>query len=157
MESSAEIFSLYLTIFENIKLINFIVNLFNNSLFLIFSCDWDLILTFLNGGSSLYPSLSALFVSLSRFLFKMSSLFFLTSVSFVCESSVLSSVSPLQSRLLIYLGGVFNDRSGVTHTGVFFYTSMLLPTLSHFSVSSGSWVTSGAVTKGSGIVFVFSS
>ena len=62
--------------------------------------------------------------------------FFLTSESFVRESSVLSGVSPLQCRLLLYLGGVFNDRSGVTHTDVSVDSSMLLPTLSPFSLSS---------------------
>ena len=74
MKSSAEIFFSYMTIFDNIKSIIFIVNLLNNSLFLIFSCDWYLILTFYNGGLSIYSSSSAFFVSLSRFLFKLSSI-----------------------------------------------------------------------------------
>ena len=76
MKSSDEKLFSYLTIFDNIKSINFIVNLFNNNLFLIFSCDLELILSICNGGSSIYSSSSSFFVSLSRFLFKLSSFFF---------------------------------------------------------------------------------
>ena len=54
MKWSHEIFFSYLTIFDNIKSINFIVNLFNNNLFLIFSCDWDLILSICTCGLSIY-------------------------------------------------------------------------------------------------------
>ena len=76
MKSSDEIFFSYMTIFDNIKSINFIVNLFNNNLFLRFSCDWDFILSICNGGLSIYSSSSAFSVSFSRFILKLSSFFF---------------------------------------------------------------------------------
>ena len=69
MKSSNVIFISYMTIFENIKSINVIVNLFNNNLFLRFSCDWYLILSICNGGLSIYSSSSALFVSFFKVSF----------------------------------------------------------------------------------------